>query len=419
MKKDWLLFIAVVLIILFGLSTLYSTVLEKESFLGGVFNRQLLFVFISLLAYFSLAYFDYRFIGNAIVLGPSTFFFFSLLAYVLFFGTEINYARRWIVAGGIHIQPSEFAKLILFISSAWVLSLRQKYAIWKLLGIAGLLVIIFSLLVFFEPDAGTTIVTIGIWAIFVFSVLPDKLFYLAIGAISLSSAMSVVFYQSSHFSMGVIAAAVSIAMCAGIIFFGNKHKIISLAAFALGIILGVGGMYIWSDILPDYQRDRIEAFVDPGGKWLNEGFQVEQSKVAIGSGKIWGKGYGLGTQSKLRFLPEHQTDFVFATFAEEFGIIGAITLLLLYAVVIARIFRASLHVDNTFGSLLCLAIGIKLLIEVFINIGMNMGVVPATGVPLPLMSSGGSMLLMTMAGLGLVQSTLIHRDEVLSTFDTH
>lgn len=413
MKKDWFLFLDVLLIIATGLATLYSTVSGSEEILGGgVFNRQLLYVLIAVAVYFAVSYFDYRFLGNAAVIVPMIGIIALLLVYVLIFGVEINNAKRWIIVAGIQVQPSEFAKLALLIATSWIFSLRLKKKLWKLALLSTGLAILFSLLIFFEPDAGTTIVMLGIWGMAVFSMIPNQLFNAGILFTILTSAIGLIGFVSGNTNVGIIGCSTAI-IGVGLTFLLSKRlKIVPFIALIAGIGIGFAGLYVWNSVFHDYQRERIESYINPSGKSLDEAFQVEQSKVAIGSGMIWGKGYGLGTQSKLQFLPEHQTDFIFATYAEEFGFFGSLILLILYAVLIVRILRASVKITNPFGSMLCLSIGTKLLIEIYINIGMNMGLVPATGVPLPLMSAGGSILLVTMIGLGLVQSSLMHTDDV-------
>lgn len=412
MKKDWLLFLSVVLIIVYGLTTLFSTVIGTESFLGGgIFNKQLLIALLSLIIYFGLSFLDYRFLETPVVIIPLVVLIGLLLLGVDVFGVELNNARRWIDVAGIRLQPSEFAKLGLYVATAWILSLRHKYKIWGLVGISFGMAIVFAGLIFIEPDAGTTIVMLGIWALIVFSVVPNKLYVAFLLGIVVSVAISTVGFLANGQIVGIIAASIAVVLFIGAFLVIKRGNLFVFVAIGVGIVLATIGFYSWDSILDVEQQARIETYLDPSGESLDEDFQVGQSKVAIGSGMIVGKGFGMGTQSKLRFLPEHQTDFIFATFAEEFGLVGTVSLLFLYAFLTYRVYRASIVVTNPFGHLLCLAVGTKLMIEVFINMSVNMGLIPATGVPLPLMSAGGSMFLVTMAGLGLVQSTLLHRDD--------
>jgi len=206
----------------------------------------------------------------------------------------------------------------------------------------------------------------------------------------------------------------------------TKWKPLAIGALVLGLFLGIFFTVSWDTILHDYQKERIVAFINPAETTADEGFNVNQSKIAIGSGQLFGKGFGNGTQSKRNFLPEHQTDFIFASFAEEFGLVGSVVVLGLYGFLIVYCFMTAINViQNPLHSLISMGVGIKLLLEVFINLGTNMGTIPATGIPLPLMSAGGTITIMTLVCLGLVQNIALrhrqgHRDvsgEILDVYE--
>ena len=165
--------------------------------------------------------------------------------------------------------------------------------------------------------------------------------------------------------------------------------------------------------LHDYQRERILTFLDPDRDPLGAGYHILQSKIALGSGGLWGKGFMQGTQGQLNFLPEKHTDFIFTTFAEEMGFIGAAGLLALYGLALALFVIMALRCRNRFGRLLISGIGLTLFVYVFINVAMVMGVVPVVGVPLPLVSYGGTSMLTLMFGLGLAMSAYVHRNVAL------
>lgn len=191
-------------------------------------------------------------------------------------------------------------------------------------------------------------------------------------------------------------------------FFGRekfrKAFTIALAAGVLG-----GGVFMFAlDKIPQFshQKERINAFFNPEETSGDEGFNVDQAKVAIGSGQFLGKGFGNGTQSRLNYLPEHQTDFIFAAYAEEFGLLGSMVLLFLYGFLIFKFFYQASNFPDAFGGAIIAIFGFKILIEVFINIGTNTGIIPATGIPLPLFSAGGSVTLATFLILGLIQSII-------------
>jgi rod shape determining protein RodA len=166
--------------------------------------------------------------------------------------------------------------------------------------------------------------------------------------------------------------------------------------------------------LHDYQRQRVLTFLDPATDPLGSGYHILQSKIALGSGGVFGKGFLQGTQSHLNFLPEKQTDFIFTMFAEEMGMVGAVVLLLLYALVLAYCFTVALGARNQFGRLLVIGLAMTFFLYVFINMAMVMGLIPVVGVPLPLISYGGTAAVTIMIGFGLIMAVQVHRDVVIS-----
>lgn len=414
MKKDWILFTDIVLILLVGLTTLYSTVIGEENIIlgGGIFNKQLIFVVVGIALYFAISFMNYKILKYPQLFVILYFLTAISLILLLLFGVEINRSKRWFLLFGVQFQVSEVAKLVVIISTVGLMSLKDRYNEYLLAGISFLATLIISVLIFFEPDASTAIVILAIWFFVMFTSLSNQLQNLGFLAVIISSAIGMVFLLSQNYIWALILIALSVIVA--IVMFINLEK---LRLFIIGtIVLGLlGGFLInfgWNNVLQDYQKERVESFINPEEDVQGSGFQVAQSKVAIGSGMIWGKGFGHGTQSKLNFLPEHQTDFIFAAFAEEFGLVGSLFLLSLYTFLIFRILSISRRASDSFGMLLCIGIGVKIVLEVFINIGMNLGVIPATGIPLPLMSAGGSILLVTMICLGLVQSVYLNRDEI-------
>ncbi len=413
MKRDLALFADIVLLIALGLTTLYSTVVGEENviFGGGVLNKQLIFVILGLGVYFGISYLNYK-----VLQYPQIFMFFYAVIFLsllmlLIFGIEINNAKRWIVIGDFQFQISELAKFVVILITAGLMSMKDKRNPYKLAGFSFILTLAIVTLVFLEPDASTSIVTMGIWLLMIFVALPNQFLNLGILLVLFFSGigMNLLVLQNIIWVIVLVASALIIGT---IIFIKYENlKWVIVGVFIGGLLLGLFGNYAWNNILQDYQRERIETFLDPEEDVQGSGFQVAQSKVAIGSGMIWGKGFGHGTQSKLNFLPEHQTDFIFAAFAEEFGLVGSLFLLALYVFVIFRILSISNLSSDYFGSILCIGLASKLLLESFINIGMNLGVIPATGIPLPLMSAGGSILLVSMFGFGLIQSVYANRED--------
>jgi rod shape determining protein RodA len=286
-----------------------------------------------------------------------------MIILVTFVGHTGMGAQRWLDLGLFHVQPSEFIKIALVLVLAryfaWMNSVEllqiKKYIVPTLL-----LLVPFGLIVL-QPDLGTAIslglITVG-------------MFYI-VGA------------QKKWFLVAIILAI----LAAPAVWYGGMH---------------------------DYQRQRIITFVNPNADAQGAGYQINQAKIAFGSGGIVGKGYLSGTQSKQQFLPEKQTDFIFTMMGEEFGFAGAFTLLIIYSVIILTLFWMAKTCRNRFGQLFCFGFMLNFFIYYFINIAMVLGLMPTVGVPLPLMSFGGSSLLSLMFGFGLCQNAHINKDQQLS-----
>jgi len=191
----------------------------------------------------------------------------------------------------------------------------------------------------------------------------------------------------------------------GMLFYAGVNKIYFVLAF---VVLGLFSSPIWAN-LHDYQKERIIVFLNPTLDVAGSGYNVIQSTIAIGSGGLLGRGFGHGTQTHLQFLPVYWTDFIFAAFAEEWGLVGVVCILVFYAALLVSVLRISFKVESSFGSLLCAGVFILFFSQFGINVGMNLGILPVTGIPLPLVSYGGSSLVTSLFLLGLVQSVWIHR----------
>lgn len=286
-----------------------------------------------------------------------------MIILVTFVGHTGMGAQRWLNLGFIHIQPSEFIKIALVLALAryfaWMNSVELSQIKNYLVPIAMLLVP-FGLIVA-QPDLGTA---------------------LSMGMITVG-----VFYIVGAQKKWFIIAAILGLMAAPVVWYGGLH---------------------------DYQRDRIITFIDPDHDARGAGYQINQAKIAFGSGGITGKGYLNGSQSQQSFLPEKQTDFIFTMLGEELGFIGAFILLAVYTWIILVLFWCAKTCRNRFGQLICFGFMLNFFIYYFINISMVLGLMPTVGVPLPLMSFGGSSLLSLMFGFGMAQNAHIHKDQQLS-----
>lgn len=413
-KQDLGIFGATIVLSLLGLFTLISTNIGLDGGidLGGIVAKQVVFILVGYLAYFLVAKFDYTYLKHLQIIGVLYIGTIVLLVVTLLWGPVINNVQRWIIVGGVQVQASEIAKLVVIITTASIMSMKYKYNEWLLAIVSFVLVIPISALIYQQPHGAMAVIMFALWFLITFTFLDNQLrnvFLLVIvgsmgiGLISIASGFPIIG------ALLVIAAIVTFVMG----FYSRDHwRKLFVMALALGLIVGAIGTVSWKSdrILKPYQRDRIEVFLNSESVDPDDAFNVNQAKIAIGSGGIIGKGFGYGTQSRLQYLPEHQTDFIFATYAEQFGLLGSLFMLGVYGYLVARILwlGANIH-DDMFGAVLATGLGVKILLEVFINVGTNTGAIPATGIPLPLMSAGGSITVMTFVTLGLVQSIIIHR----------
>ena len=282
-----------------------------------------------------------------------------LLILVMLVGQSALGAQRWIALGPISIQPSEFSKLIMIIALAAMMEKRGKIqSLSDLAPVAGYVLVPF-LLVLKQPDLGTSLVFLAIF-----------------------------------FGM-VFVAGIRLRILFGI--FG----------------LGLAAMPVLWHFLKDYQKMRIMVFMDPNVDPLGAGYHIIQSKIAIGSGLLFGKGLFGGTQSQLNFLPENHTDFIFSVVGEELGFVGCTVLLLLYLIVLWRGIKIAQNASDTFGRLLAVGITSMIAFHVLVNVGMTMGIMPVTGIPLPLMSYGVSSLTTNIMAIAILLNIQLRRQKLL------
>lgn len=310
---------------------------------------------VGLLAMITIAQFEPRFMARWAPLAYAGGVL--LLLAVEFVGYTAMGATRWInIPGVIRFQPSEFMKLIMPVTIAWYLSRYSLPPTLKHLAIALALIGVPCALILKQPDLGT--------------------------------------------------AMLILASGAFVLFIGGLRWLWIVGAAAAAVPTAIG---MWFFVLHDYQRQRIHTFLDPESDPLGTGWNIIQSKAAIGSGGVFGKGWLLGTQSHLDFLPESHTDFIIAVLSEEFGLVGVCLLLLVYLLVIARGLTITAQAQTLFGKLLAGSITLTFFIYVFINIGMVSGLLPVVGVPLPFISFGGTSLVTLMSGFGILMSIHTHR----------
>ncbi len=313
-----------------------------------------------------------------------------LLVVVLFVGTGPT--GRWLGVGAIHIQPSELAKLAVILVVAHLLSdKRIDLAQWKHIILLAIFAGVPFLLILMEPDLGTSLVLpVIVGAMAYWAGLP--LLVLVI----VSSPLAVILASANPFTLTVIIGL--------LILFAYWSGIRISLAVVWGIIVGAAGSLapVLMSKLQPYQRSRLTAFLDPEADPLGAGYQLIQSKVAIGSGRFWGKGLLEGSQTQGGFLPEQHTDFIFSVIGEELGFVGAVLAVLLFWALVIRILWLVRRIESAFARLILVGVASMLGFQVMVNIGMVTGIMPVTGLPLPLFSYGGSSMMTTMMALGLV-----------------
>ena len=353
---DWILIISALLLVGIGLLSLYSSSLAKGDFSN--FKKQIIFFGIGFFLMLGLSFFDWRALrDNPYLILILYFFCLVALLSLFFFAPEIRGVKSWYKIGGLTIDPIEFTKLVLIILLAKYFSTRhvEMYQIRHIL-LSGFYFLIPAILVFFQPDLGQVIILILLWS--------------------------------------------GILIVSGISF---KRFLILLFCFLLIFILA------WNFALKDYQKVRVLSFIQPQlADPLAIGWSQNQAKIAIVSGGVFGQGIGSGSQTQYRFLPEPQTDFIFAAIAEETGLIGVSVLFFLFSILIWRISKIVLSAQTNFPRLFASGFAILLISQIFIHIGMNIGILPIIGIPLPLISYGGSSLIATFIELGILQSIKTH-----------
>ncbi len=364
---DWLLVLFILPIMAAGIVTMKSFIPVESA--GDFSSKQMIWVAISLIVFYIFSFIDFGFLKRTNVL----MFIFAALSGILLLlfivGSISNGAQSWFDFGFFSFQPADMMKLVLVLILAKYFSRRHvEIRDTKHIFISFFYAIIPVVLVLLQPDFGSAMILLAIW-----------------------------------FGM-VLVSGIS-----------KKHLAL---VFGAGII---AFLVLWFFVFAPYQKARITNFLNPVADIHGTGYNAFQSTIAVGSGQVFGKGLGFGTQSRLKFLPQPQSDFIFAAFSEEWGLIGSLTILILYSLVIWRILHiASLGASN-FEILFGMGIAIFFMSHILINVGMNVGLMPVTGIPLPFMSYGGSHLLAEFMGLGILMSMRryarsAHKDDMKNEF---
>lgn len=361
---DWWLMGALAPILAAGIATMFSFTGDNTFAV-----HQLIWIGLSFIVFLIISQIDVRFlrmtwVSVALFAGSTT-----LLTLLFFIGKISHGAANWFSIGAVSFQPSDFAKIALVIILSKYFSRRHiEIANVKHILVSGAYAFIFFILVLVHPDLGSSIIIFLIW--------------------------------------------LNMILVSGV---SKKHLFVML-----GVALIVFAL-LWAFVFREYQKDRIRTFIDPGANIHTTGYNAYQSTIAVGSGGLVGKGLGYGTQSRLKFLPEYQTDFIFAAFAEEWGFVGVVIMLGLFCFIVWRILLKAMNGATNFEILFGIGTAIYFIVHVVINIGMNIRLLPVTGTPLPLMSYGGTHIMSEFILLGLLMAMsrygrAAHKDEVKNEF---
>ena len=364
MEFDWLLFTVTICLAVFGIVMIYSATRSLGTNVNVLVQSGALVIGCALMMV--TCFFDYEQLKNLIK--PIYIFSVAILVLVLLIGIGTNEwgAKSWIRFGPVGIQPSEIAKVCFVVTFSYHLS-KVHDDINKPLVILGLLLHIGVLLapIALQPDFGSAMVFVFIFICLMFT------------------------------------AKIS-------------YKYIIPA----GVLVSASLPLIYKYVLKEYQQKRILSFFNPESDASGTGFHVIQSKIAVGSGQLWGKGYMQGIQNQMGYLPEKHTDFIFSIICEELGFIGALLVAGVLFFIIYKCFKTAQKADNAFGRYICVGVGAMMLFHVFENIGMCVGLMPVTGIPLPFLSYGGTSLVVNMISIGLVMSVAYH-NKPRSVFDVY
>ena len=358
-RFSWFLFIPMCVVLIMSILILFSAD-------GGSWHpyaiSQLMKILLGLVIFFITSFTNIKFwLKSSYLIYAAALI---MIVLVTFVGDVGMGAQRWLSLGFMNIQPSEFIKIALVVALARYFAWMNSVELLQIKNylVPGLMALVPFAFIAAQPDLGTGL-----------SIL---------------------------------------LITAGMFFIVGAN----LKWFGIGIVLALLAMpAVWYGGLHDYQRDRLITFINPDRDLKGAGYQINQAKIAFGSGGIFGKGYMSGTQSQQSFLPEKQTDFIFTMLGEEFGFLGAFMLLMIYSFIIVMLFWAAKTCRNRFGQLVCFGFMLNFFVYYFINIAMVLGLMPTVGVPLPLMSFGGSSLISLLFGFGLCQNAHIHKDQQLSS----
>lgn len=426
---DFSLFFSTIILTFFGILMIYSSGINSSGVLvSNEYVKQIVFAVIGILIIGVLVIFDYRRLYD--YAEYFYVFFLLLVLYTVFFGKLVNGARAWIGFGNFGIQPSEFLKIATVILLAKNLenSKRSDEPLKRFI-IAASIVLLPMAFILLQPDLGTALVFIPIFLVASFIAgMPKRYILYTIFLIGFTGFFTILPLWQTHILKGSLPflkifqnlkivgiIIVSMTLISGIAWYGYKryrknyfYWIVYVLSF---LILSLSASLLAHKVLKEYQIMRLIVFMDPYIDPRGSGWNIIQSITAIGSGGLFGKGYLLGTQSHYRFLPQQSTDFIFSIFSEEMGFIGGLLLFSLFLIIFLRLINIIKTTSDPFGAYIVAGLSGMFVFHFLINVGMAMGIMPITGIPLLFLSYGGSSLLTALIGIGISLSIYVRRFE--------
>lgn len=403
--KQWVLehidlsvLFAVLMLVAIGIASIYSATSDTGSM--AFFYRQLVFAGIGLLLMISISLMPFRTLH--LMSYPLYALSIVVLMLILFIGKVVAGSKSWFGIGGFGIQPSEIVKVTTILAFAAYLSERHvNLRRMKHVLIAFGIVLLPVALIYLQRDMGTAIIYLGMLLLVLYWAGASTFLILSLVIPGIAAIASL---------FGTAAFVIVIAATMLILLLLRENRLMSAIIFSLTVLVGASVQFIFGNLAP-HQQNRIHTFLNPDADPLGAGYNVIQSKIAIGSGGLLGKGFLQGTQTQLNFLPAQWTDFIYCVPGEEFGFLGAVVILLLLTTLLYRGVQIASTVKSRFASILAIGIVSTLAIHTIINIGMSMGMMPVIGVPLPFLSYGGSNLVTNMIMAGLLLHLYANRKE--------
>ena len=381
-----------------GVVSIYSATFDAHAM--NIFSRQMYWMAMGTLILIIVAFLPFRLLQS--LSWVAYFVSIFLLVAVLLLGRTVSGSTSWFNLGAFRIQPSEFAKITTVLALASYLSRSDvSLQVPRDLLIAAAIVGIPIGLILLQPDFGTTVIYAGMFFAVLFWGGASRFTLLAIVA-PIACAVAAL--------IGTTLFLITVAVFAVLVYITKEHRLVAAVVFSLMVLFGISVQVIYDGLRP-YQQKRIDTFLDPGADPLGAGYNSLQSRVAIGSGGLLGKGYLRGSQTQLNFIPEQWTDFIFCVPGEEFGFIGAATVLLLFAVLLLRGVTLASIVKSKYASFAAIGLTGILASHVCLNIGMALGLLPVIGIPLPFLSYGGSSLIASMTIIGILMNLYTNRKE--------